>query len=99
MHLFFTVDDPVLAPNSKLATEYAELAIEGTNHKLTLLNSGHMCTLPYIPVCHRSFMLFGDGRFIVDWSRNITSNQKLIEAAEYERFFNSVLALLEDHFQ
>ena len=34
-----------------------------------------------------------------DWSRNTTDDQKTAEGAEYERYFQSVLSILDDHFQ
>ena len=99
MHFFHTINDPVVAPNAQLAEEYINLVVEGTEHEFTLLESGHLCSIPYIPTCHHSFMSFGKYRFILDWSRNITSERKQVEAAEYERFFNAVVNLLEEHYQ
>lgn len=89
----------MLAPNEQLAEEYINVVIEGTKHKFTLLESGHLCQIPYIPACHRSFMDFKKSRFILDWSRNTTPQRKQVEAAEYERFFNTLVNLLDEHFQ
>lgn len=99
MHFFYTINDPVVAPNEKLAEEYVSMAVEGTQHEFTLLESGHLCSIPYIPACHRSFMSFEKYRFMLDWSRNVTPQRKQVEAAEYERFFDTVVNLLDEHFQ
>lgn len=98
LHLFNTLDDPAMSPSRSLAKEAAELIMEGTKHEITHLESGHLCCLPYIPACDRSFMVMSGVKFIFDWSRNKTAERKAVEAAEYERFYNKALYILNDFF-
>ena len=37
LHIFYTVDDPVVAPSSKTAEDYVAYSVEGTPHSYTLL--------------------------------------------------------------
>ena len=53
----------------------------------------------HFPACDRSFMNMGGIKFMFDWSRNTTDDQKIAEGAEYERYFQTVLSILDDHFQ
>ena len=129
LHIFYTIDDPVVAPSSKTAEDYVAYSVEGTLHSYTLLGglilrcktsifealfefwslksryqpylleSGHLCCLPYVPSCDRSFMGFGDHKFMLEWSRNTTPERKEVEASEYEKFYKSVVHLLNNHFQ
>ena len=37
LHIFYTIDDPVVAPTPKTAEDYVSFSVEGTPHSYTLL--------------------------------------------------------------
>jgi len=49
-------------------------------------------------VVDEAFMSFGATKFMLDWSRNKSYDEKCIEGDEYKRFYETVLNILKTNW-
>ena len=95
---FQTLADPTQAPTPELAKEIAQIALEGSNADLNFINSGHLCTLPTIPMATRSVVPYGENvKAMMEWSRR-PQNEKPDEAKECEKLYNGIVQALKQYF-
>ena len=62
-------------------------------------NCGHLAALPNIPIVEKSVMLFNKAKFLMNWSRNETDEEKIKEGHELRRLHQHVLNILKTEFQ
>lgn len=69
------------------------------NTTIDFLQTGHLCCIPGLPVIDEAFMSFGSSaKFILEWSRNKTFDEKAKEGHEYKRFYETVRSILQNHW-
>jgi len=71
-----------------------DFAFEGLNAETSFIKAGHLCILPTIPMVHQSFVLYGDAKSIMDWGRIISPEEKVKEAHECQKLYNTILDAL-----
>ena len=89
------LDDPCTAPNASITEEYTEYFKEGYNNvDVEYFSFGHLTTMVNSPVVGESMMKYANDKFVTRWTRNISDDAKIKEAAEVYRARNSLLSVL-----
>jgi hypothetical protein len=97
-----TVSDPLHSPSEEISKAVTDMSLEGVNADITYAKAGHLPLIPTIPMISSSFTIlpYKNGVFksIIDYSRNRTDEQKIMEQRECQKMYDNVTMSLNKYF-
>ena len=79
--------------NRATLKEYKHI-LGGLNITVKYYDCNHLCTVPYVPMIHKSVMVIAGSKFVFQWGACFSDNEKIRDGVEVERMYHDLLYFL-----